>query len=392
MYTQLKVYAEVQTNLTTWRTDDAGYVINGNMFSTKSTDWDNSNILHRFLLLSTSSGILFAIIFSIVLTHVIFTKAPNHNSQNFIVWHSVLWVSVGVLAQFNVAFLIVEFVQIGIWRSSPARSSQATLLKIINFSAVLILSCASSFRFYVWIQGRRLNESIKHLLLIESWKVLVFFPLNMMVCSCSDKKAVKTVVSTFFHLLFFPTLLTSISLVFLNLFPVLVLFVLYPIEVAAVYSFLTAALILYILVAFYREYKRMLLKDSFPYLSMFPLYLVSIYFFIAFCFLVVFVAILSGYPDNLVLRVILSQLPTLIMLSIIYLVLKRIVSEKKRKLEESVANSERDGQPSAENTSPESSNVSAASPRAGPQASGGQGLSSQQPNYGATNDMREPIL
>lgn len=397
LYTQLKVYAEVQTNLTTWRIENAGYVINGRVFSSKPTEWDNSNLLHRGLFVSTVFGIIFAIIFFIVLTHVIFTRAPDYNSQNFMLWHNFIWVSVGALAQVNVAFLIVDFVQSGIWGSSPAGRSEAIFFKMAGFTMVLVLSMAAIFFFNIYIPKMRINELTRHLLEVDTWNVLVFFPLNMIPCLhvCPDlfqMQIVKTGVSTFFNILFFPTLLTSLSLVFCYLFPVLVLFVLHPIEVAALYSFLTATVILYILVVFYRECKRMLLRDNnvFKYYPGTLLYIVFIILVVVFGFPVVFVTILSGYPDNSVLRVILSQLPTLILLSIIYLVLKRIVSAKKR-LQESAADSEGDGQPSEQNASRESSNVSAVPARVEPLASRGQGQSSQQSNYGATDEMRECI-
>lgn len=58
-----------------------------------------------------------------------------------------------------------------------------------------------------------------------------------------------------------PTVLTSSTLILLYSLPVLLLLMVYPIEVAALYTFLTAALVLYILIVFYVEYKSVLDVD-----------------------------------------------------------------------------------------------------------------------------------
>lgn len=62
---QLRVYAEVQSNLTVWKTDDAGYVINGTLLSTKSSDWmSHQESLYILLYFSMIASFMFAGIIS----------------------------------------------------------------------------------------------------------------------------------------------------------------------------------------------------------------------------------------------------------------------------------------------------------------------------------------
>lgn len=394
---QLKAYAEVQANLTTWKTDSAGYVINGTHLSLRSEDWvsDPASTIYTFLYLSTFASFLLAAIFSTLITY----KVSHFEGNDFEMWHSLFWVSIGVLAQFNVVLLWTDLVQISTWCASPTGCSVIGVYKFFWFMYVLICSGFCFYLFCKCFHGEEQGESITRFLQVEWRKLFVFFPFNILtplfvlyLLFNQVPKCFMKFTTSFFHAIFMPTLLTTLSLVLFYLLPVLLLLVVHPIKVAAVYTFLTAALVLYILIAFYGEYMIVSLKDGinrwFLVFYLFVPQLNMTFILVIFIFYVaVYAVILSGGYDNTLSNLILSQIPSLILSLAIWFFKKRFLKKKKR--EECEHDSEVDNslQPSEGNATSESSRMDI--PLVS-QASGDQIQSPQQPNYGAVDETKKP--
>ena len=346
---QMKIYTEIQTNLTTWNTKDAGYVINGSAFSTSSSSWDYGNeVLGDLYTTSYSVSLVLSSILFIAILYIIYTKTPkNSESDRFLRWHSLFWTSVGVLMQFILLLLIIDIDSIRKWCNSPTGCSAVGEFKIIWLLYTLITApffCPVYLLlpYFLFKVLKRKEVHIVPFLKVEREKLQLLFPpiISSLVYFAFYFIHVKPkYITHLFNCVFSVTLLVSLSIFLYYLLPVMALLLVYPIKVASAYSFLTAALILYILIAFYGEYKRPILfsektnekKSRLLYYNHFKNFIIIVFYLylpllnmmlilIIWTFFVsVYNIISDGYPQNSVLHAIVSFLPSLILSSFIWL-------------------------------------------------------------------------
>lgn len=340
---QIKIYTESWTNLTTWDTKDSSYVISGTAFSTNSDNWDSGNTtLGNLYVFSIVVSLLLTIASVIIIFYLIYKKTPNNSeSDEFKIWHSLFWTTVGVLAQFNALFLIIDIVYIGIWCNSPTGCSGAGNSKIFWLFYTGFIALASSILYPFLLPFLIIKKYMRErevptvpFLEVEPEKLQLMFPpivspLCFVVCHSYGKSKCATY---FFGIILSLTLVIFLSAIFFYVLPVLVLLLVYPIKVVAAYSFLTAALALYILIAFYGEYKRkyiMLLPDAFfrqPFMCFYlnvPLLNMMLISLIFLLFVSVYNVISDGYAQNSVIHAIVSFLPSLILSFLIWLFKKQ---------------------------------------------------------------------
>ena len=327
---QMNIYTNIRTNLTTWDTEDAGYAIDGSAFSTNASNWFSAypyNSLLIFYLSCVVLSFVLACVFTIVVILKVLNKHPmNSESDESKAWKSFLWTSVGTLLQFNVLLLLIDVVQVGIWCVSTGCGT-AALLKV----TWMIFTVSFSVLFWFFFLHFKSTPGVPSLEAEKDQLQLLCPPLLSHPCflgfhfCCTSKAA--TII---FRIFFFPTVLVFSSILFHYSLPVLLLFVAYPIKVAALYSFLIAVLVLYILIAFYGEYKRVLLPDfkkwnaaySFYYLCL-PLLNIILIIVILSLFVSVYYVVSVGFHENSVFSAIVSFLPSLLLSFLIWFIRKR---------------------------------------------------------------------
>lgn len=317
----MHIYTRIQTNLTSWEAKDTGYVFNGSSFSTDITIYGNTrDYLYAFICFASY---VFSFVSTIVILYILYSKAPkNPDSDNFKMWHSLFWTSVGVLTQFNVVLIITDLVQVGLWCSSSTSCGPAALFKVVwlffNLMPTLLLLSCSIQKLCISVPFLEVNKD----------KLYLLFPPFISPCCfvfCHFKGSNRC-AHFFFYFIALCTIYFSLSAVVFYSIPVVMLLVVYPIKVAAAYSFLIAALVLCILIAFYGEYKRVLLPNlkaadmippSLVYIS-FPLLNMLLIFVIMFFFVTVYSVLANGNSENSVFHAILSFLPSMLLSFLIW--------------------------------------------------------------------------
>ena len=359
---QLKRYAEIQKNITTWKTDEAGYVLNGSALSDRwweSEGFDGTNIIAASLTVSN----LIAFIIAPAVLYIIHTKSPKLNpnlgtesekkrNKSFFWFNSVHWITVAVMAQFNIMFLSADFAQAVNWCQSHCEG--VAFLKMFWFIYLLffllfslILTFFRAVRYPIGIQNYKYPSGI------EVWNILVCAPCAIFsifgscflynqkkrnsLCTSENNRASKC-VRYLFCAIYFPTIYVFISLILSYLLPVLFLLLVYPFKVIPAYSFLIAALVLYILIAAYGDYKRKLWSEarrshtsticvpSF-YLMMALLNVMFIAIMMV-LFIVAYKALMAGgLSDNPVLHSFFSFLPSIILSALIWLFKNKVINK-----------------------------------------------------------------
>ena len=338
---QLKRYAEIQENITTWKTDEAGYVLNGSALSDRwweSEGFDGTAFMGTFLIVSNVLAVIITLVVLYIL-HSYHEKIKSRNNYKLLMYNSVHWITVAVIAQFNIMFLSADFAQVVVWCQSDCVGVAA--LKLIWFVYLLVLvlvSLTCSLLFYKDSSG------------IEVWNILVcapcaifsfFFSCVLCVCNPFQKpnssRASKCVIYLF-RAIYFPTIYVFISLVSGYLLPVVFQLLVYPFKVIPAYSFLIAALVLYILIATYGDYKRKLWSEAGPshtfticepsfYLIMAPLNVMFIAIMMS-LFIVAYKALMAGgLSDNPVLHSFFSLLPSIILSALIWLFKRKVLNK-----------------------------------------------------------------
>lgn len=343
-YMQMKTYAEIQTNLTTWNTKDAGYVISGFIFFYLLDPQAGTILLGRDLYqVCFAASFILTFASLIVILFMICKKTPkNFESAKLKIWHSLFWTSVGVLTQFSAVLLIIDIVSIDNWCKSLIGCSVIGDIKLIwiIFTVIfaIVICLLYTLLFFVKYMKRREVPSVSFLE-VEKEKLQLLFPpiissVIFVFCHTCGKPKFSTYV---FNIALSFTTVVFLSIFFFYLVPVLVLLLVYPIKVASAYTFLTAALVLYILIAFFGEYKRLILLDSNEetnkllkfiivafYLNL-PLLNMMLIGLMLYLFISVYNVISDGYSENSVLHAIVFFLPSVILSFFIWLFKKQLL-------------------------------------------------------------------
>ena len=373
---QLHIYAETQTNLSSWSREDTRYVINGSSFFANYGEIQIQGDTNSFVFLSSIlSSFLTLVLFAFSLYYILvlypqsYANAPKYIQKRHL---SFFWTVVAVAAQFNFIIFICEFIA-SIRYSSTG--STASIMKTIWFAYLFVFTlfillfsiqstsgpkpfkdgmiklcnpvtnykhckkpCTNIKKKYGKLEESSLLSSEFHeFLLCIPCNILFGFVILLRKCLCKKnrKEIVTKIFVSLYSMLWAPTLFVSFAYLSFYLVPILLLLLVYTVKVIAVYSFIITALILYILVAFYIFYRAQQLDENNCWLFFIFLIIMScscmFFVIISIIFVPVYNALsYGGLSDNSVLQAFLSLVPSSILAFLIWIVKKRLKKSTER--------------------------------------------------------------
>ena len=213
-----------------------------------ATDWWR----HEFQVYGISSHLrlinfLVALLVTIFLTFVFTGTLGNvqEKQKNFQLYHSVLWTATGVLSLLCIALYITDLVKVGVWWHHSPGGELA--INIIWF--VFALAYAFIFNMCVY-------KGVESYDILKPNRAIVpgtFLGMRLDTCCCCCCCPASTGYCKIFKdtyiLKFIPLVVFFLSagFIIINIVPVTLYFLIYPIRVLAFYSFVATALVLQLL-------------------------------------------------------------------------------------------------------------------------------------------------
>ena len=259
---QLKAYATDQTNLTEWK-KSSSYVLDGRIFA--ENWWDYEDDVYRvgsyLRLINWGASFLLTFSLTIFFAVVLLMCAPNQDNTQYHIYHSLLWSSTGILSVWWVILYGTEIAKVIQWQGYSTDGELIlnifwllytvlltllySLIFLFKFPDIDILSPSQAAIGGIFFCVCRLDEII--VIFLKKFKAI-----------CSKDKAVRrkhmaknsprmTPVIIFF---------LSAGFVIINIVPVIIYFLLYPIRVLSFYSFFFATFVLLIFVLTATDFER----------------------------------------------------------------------------------------------------------------------------------------
>ena len=203
LFPQLKVYAEVQGNITSWERKNAGYVIKKSVFA---PDWYSNeykvyriNFILPFINFLATVGL--SLLFSIAVYNYMWKELPSSpKEKNFLVTQTGLWCGVAILLTTNILFLYFEVRALSVWcegpknihcLEEPAAAAKMLLLIFIAIGSIILLVVFSVYSIKKALPQHLLSPGIQPFLIgipvLGNVAVLFIIVLYVLVKPCKKK-------------------------------------------------------------------------------------------------------------------------------------------------------------------------------------------------------------
>ena len=285
----MKVYADSQENVSSWRSKEKGYSLNGGGVGPQW--WVDVTLFFPFCSYLATLNAVLAIILSLIVTfglyYAIWEVAPSATGEkNFLFSHTFVWCGVVILLQLNVLLFFAEIGSLSGWCLyqfsciDPAGISKIFWLiwmigyMLVSFVVMLVRYLRGKIRYMellipewrAFVIGIPLLSNIILLIAVVFW--LLIQPLmklrilhsaliriqEMLMCHVSCPRSVVNVFQKGMRFLFVyilcMTIFLSVSIFSYSLVPIFLQLFLYPFRVIAVYSFALTGFGLFTVTAF----------------------------------------------------------------------------------------------------------------------------------------------
>ena len=209
-----------------------------------TTDWWQ----HEFQVYGISSylrliNFLVALLVTISLT-VVFTgtlRNVTEDNKNLPIYRSALWTATGVLSLLCIALYITELVKVGIWWHHSAGGELA--INIIWFVFALAYTLIFNTCVYKDVQNYGILRPSRAIVP----GVFLGIRLDACCCCCPACTGCCKIFKNILKFLPLVAFFLSAGFIIINIVPVTLYFLIYPIRVLAFYSFIATALVLQLL-------------------------------------------------------------------------------------------------------------------------------------------------
>ena len=141
MHMQLKAYATDQKNLTEWKKSNS-HVLDGRIFDEHWWDYEDDvyGIGSLIRLINWVMSFFLTFFFTVFFAVVLFMCAPKRDNTQYHIYHSLLWSSTGILSVWWVIVYTVEIIKVSQWASySNGLEYNLNFLWLIYILALVIL-------------------------------------------------------------------------------------------------------------------------------------------------------------------------------------------------------------------------------------------------------------
>ena len=369
----------MQENITSFSSDDVGYVLDGLVFL---PNWYlYSNILYPISVtipyINLTLAILMSQLFSIAAYYYIWNELPSSlKERNFLLIKTLFWSSIVVMLQINILIFGYELLQIGIWCKHSTCAESGAISKLLMIAYIAISNMTLFLVFLVKYLQRNFNpqQFLKPgiqpfligipLLSNVAVFILIIFRVFIKPCkqkyiwikfgaihcyetlhyfiTCPQMVLVMLYKVLKFSLVFLPfgTINTSLTLFFFFLIPLSLQLIVYPFRVLGLCSFILAIFALFYIVVFLVTFlwKRTGIRNASArvcLLLMLPTVTLLLIGMVSIPYTIIYILVVSGsLSDNSVVVGAVSVLPPLILSSPLVYSMKNWIIPKFIDLEE----------------------------------------------------------